>query len=46
MQLTIGELYHIVMMITGVWAMLCSVIYLKAFLSKENQKKNHNKRRK
>ena len=41
MQLTIGELYHIVMMITGVWAMIVSMIYLHAYINKNNNKKRN-----
>lgn len=46
MQLTLSELYHIMMMITGLWAMICSIIYLKAFLSKNKQNNNYNRRKK
>ena len=32
--ITLGELYHIMMMITGLWVMVFSVIYLIAFTRK------------
>lgn len=34
--LTLSELYHIMMMLTGLWVMVFSVIFLVAFVRKKN----------
>lgn len=37
-SLTLSELYHIMMMLTGVWVMVVSGVFLVTFMKKKNER--------